>query len=90
MRLVSGFGLLANAVTLFLFGPPPPQTKMLQMEKTFVLMMMLSFLIENQALEWQDLSEEDGIFSQLCGPERRYIKQVLDSKRGGMALINNI
>ena len=59
---------------------------MLQMEKTFVLMMMLSFLIENQALEWQDLSEEDGIFSQLCGPERRYINQVkvLDTKRGGI------
>ena len=33
---------------------------MLQIEKTFVLMTMLSFLIENQALEWQDRSEEDG------------------------------
>ena len=56
------------------------------MEKTFVLMTMLSFLTENQALEWQDLSEEDGIFSQFCGPERRYIShfKLLDSKREGI------
>ena len=48
--------------------------------------MMLSFLIENQALEWQDLSEQDGIFSQFCGPERRHINQfeVLDSKGDGI------
>ena len=51
--------------------------------------MMLSFFTENQALQWQDLSEEDGIFFQLCGPESRYIKHVLDSKRGVIALINN-
>ena len=48
--------------------------------------MMLSFFSENQALEWQDRSEEDGIFSQLCGPERRYMNKVkvLDTKRGGI------
>ena len=72
MRLPAGFGWLTNAVTLFLFDPPTPQTNTLQMEKAFVLMTMLSFLIENQALDREDLWKEDGIFSQFCGPERRY------------------
>ena len=48
MRLLAGFGLLANAVTLFLFDPPTPQTNTLQMEKNFVLMTMLSFLIKTR------------------------------------------
>ena len=86
MRLPSGFGLLANAVTLFLIDPPTPQTNTLQMEKTFVLMTMLSSLIENQALEWQELSEEDGITSHVCGPKERYINhfKLQDSKRDGI------
>ena len=82
MRLLAGFGLLANAVTLFLFDPPTPQTKMLQMEKTFVLMTILSFLIENQALEWQDRSEEDGTSFQFCGPKRRYVSHLILNEMG--------
>ena len=86
MRLLAGFGLLKNAVTLFLFDPPTPQTKILQMEKTFVLMTMLSFLIENQALDSEVLSEENGISFQFCGPERRFVShlKLLDSKRDGI------
>ena len=49
-------------------------------------MTMLSFLIENQALEWQDLSEEDGISFQFCGPKRQYFShlKLLDSTRDGI------
>ena len=35
-------------------------------------MTMLSFLIENQALDLEDLSEENGISFQFWGPERRF------------------
>ena len=85
MRLLAGFGLLVNAVILFLFDPPAPQTKTLQMEKIFVLMTMQSFLTENQALEWP-FSEEDGIFSHFWAPKERYISHFKsqDSKRDGI------
>ena len=47
---------------------------------------MLSFFMENQALEWQDLSEEDGIISHFWGPKERHIShfKLQDSKRDGI------
>lgn len=94
-----GFGLFAKTVALFLFGPPPPQTKILQKEKVLVLMWTESLFTVYQALDWECFSDAEETFSHLSGPVRKniwricreneyvcWIRQLLDTQNRVMSL----